>query len=248
MTTGRERVEVVGEPAAEWTQLAVSGEARGEEAGVDGTGDRWDGRHGGDHGDAEHVDDVSLGQGSAGFGDDDNAVQGLAPLAQERSEGEIARSPEHTDAALTWPHSAQVGMTQTAGVHDAELGMAGRGLGQPEAPVHGLALIRRRGDAEQGRHRVEVVGEELGGDHGAGPQGEHGGDRAGPSTATSADQRDRRGGAVAGADGRGLHQRAPACLHHTAAGWLGRGGLASPTVPPLLDLGGGHCAASSSQR
>jgi hypothetical protein len=101
VAAGRERVEVVGEPAAERTQLAVSGKAGGEEAGVDGTGDRWDSRHGGDHGDAEHVGYVSFSQGSAGFGDDDNAVEGLAMPAQECSEGEVARSPEHADAALS---------------------------------------------------------------------------------------------------------------------------------------------------
>ena len=75
-------------------------------------------------------------------------------------------------------------------------------------------------------------------------------DGARPRSASDADEGDPVGGAVAGAVGRavagadrfGLHR----LLHHALAGWFGRGEVASPTIPPLLDLVIVHRLSSTS--
>ncbi len=89
-----------GEPATEIAELALALVAGGEEAGVDRASDAGRDGHGGDDVEAGDVGDVSLVEGPARLGHQDEPVE--AVLACEQGpECEIAGAPQDAQAALS---------------------------------------------------------------------------------------------------------------------------------------------------
>lgn len=74
---GWERVEVVGEPSSDGSELREVAVAAGEEAGVDGACDIGRDGDGGVHVEAGHIGHVTLAESPPGFGHHDEPVEAV---------------------------------------------------------------------------------------------------------------------------------------------------------------------------
>ncbi len=97
---GWEGVEFFGEQATEIAELALALMAGCEEAGVDRASDAGRDGHGGDDIETGDVGDVSLVEGPARLGQQDEPIE--AALACEQGpECEIARTPQNAQTTLS---------------------------------------------------------------------------------------------------------------------------------------------------
>ncbi len=199
------------------------------------------------------VGDVSLVEGPARLGHQDEPIE-TVPACEQRPEREIARTPHDAQTAISARPRTDRRFGHRFGVDDRELCFAGSLLVEDEPGKDLGGELVGWGDTKERRSEHRIRCSELGMHHGPADQRKYRGDGARPRSASDADERDSPSGAVAGAVSRavcgadrfGLHR----LLHHAITGWLGRGEMASPTLPPLLDLGDGgliaHRASSSS--
>ncbi len=102
-----------------------------EEAVVDGASDAGRDGHGGDDIEAGDVGDVSLVEGPARLGHQDEPIEAVLGR-EERPECEIARAPQDAQAALSARPRAERCFGHRAGVDDRERRFAGRLLCEDE--------------------------------------------------------------------------------------------------------------------
>lgn len=169
------------------------GDAGGKESGVDGPGDGRMVGELGDDGETEDFGDVRRPEAAPRLADEDHAVVAVRFGAHEPAEGEVAGSPHH-DVVLGRVRAAAC-VRAAGAVDDDEVGVPG-GLGADEVELvgHSDGRLRRRGDqAQQGRHVVGVVGDELGGLRSCAEESEGGRDGARPLSAAGCGDRDGPG-------------------------------------------------------